>query len=99
MIQARAAIVGQPRQFTFPVPMFTKLQKSYGDKMDVAEQITCYQMVHQPSVILLDHLVPNKLVHAVLNMVIVEVLQLIVNVPTALTIEQVISQIFTFPHI
>ena len=79
--------------------MFTKLQKSTGDKIDVAEQITCYQMVHQPSVILLDHLVPNKLVHAVLNMVIVEVLQLIVNVPTALTIEQVISQIFTFTHI
>ena len=79
--------------------MFTKLQKSNGDKIDVAEQITCCQMVHQPSVILLDHLVPNKLVHAVLNMVIVEVLQLIVNVPTALTIEQVISQIFTFTHI
>jgi hypothetical protein len=46
-------------------------------------------MAHQPSVILLDHVVPNKLVHAVLNMVIVEVLQVIVNVPTALTIAMV----------
>jgi hypothetical protein len=46
-------------------------------------------MAHQPSVILLDHLVPNKLVHAVLNTVIVEVLQVIVNVPTAWTTEQV----------
>ena len=46
-------------------------------------------MAHQLSVILMDHLVTNKLVHAVLNTVIVEVLQLIVNVPTALTIEQV----------
>ena len=44
--------------------------------------ITHYQMAHQPSVILMDHLVPNKLVHAVLYPVIVEVLQLIVNVPT-----------------
>ena len=69
--------------------MFTKLQKSTGDKIDVAEQITCYQMVHQPSVILLDHLVPNKLVHAVLNTGIAEVLQLIVNVTAVLTIEQV----------
>ena len=68
---------------------YTILQKLNGDKIDVVEQITCYQMVHQPSVILLDHLVPNKLVHAVLNTVIVEVLQLIVNVTTALTIEQV----------
>ena len=67
--------------------------------MDVAEKNTFCQMAHQPSVILLDLLVPNKLVHAVLNMIIVEVLQLIVNVPTALTIEQVISQIFTFTHI
>ena len=53
------------------------------------EKITCCQMAHQPSVILLDHLVPNKLVHAVLNMVIVEVLQVIVNVATALTIAMV----------
>ena len=65
------------------------------------EQITCYQMGHQPSVILLKQpfLVLNKLVHAVLKMVIVEVLLLIVNVPTALTIEQVIRQIFTFAHV
>ena len=66
-----------------------KLQELNGDKMAVAELITCHQMAHQPSAILMDHLVPNKLVHAVLNMIIVEVLQLIVNVPTALTIEQV----------
>ena len=63
------------------------------------EKITRYQMANQPSVILMDHWVQNKLVHVVLNTVIVEVLQLIVNVPTALTIEQVISQIFTFTHI
>ena len=76
--------------------IYTILQKSNGEKIDVVEQITCYQMAHQPSVILLDHLV---MVHAALNTVIVEVLQLIVNVPTALTIEQVISQIFNFTHI
>ena len=46
-------------------------------------------MAHQPSVIQMDHLVPNKQVHAVLYMVIVEVLRLFVNVPSALTIEQV----------
>ena len=57
--------------------------------MDVAEKITFCQMAHQPSVILLDHLVPNKQVHAVLNTVIVEVLQFIANVPSALTIEHV----------
>ena len=63
------------------------------------EQITCYQMAHQPSVILRDHLVPNKLVHAVLNMVIVEVLQLIVNVPTVLIIEKVrLSKISYVPR-
>jgi hypothetical protein len=39
-------------------------------------------MAHQPSVILMP-------IHAVLNSVFVEVLQLIVNVTTALTIEQV----------
>ena len=71
------------------------LQKLNGDKIDVAEKITCYQTAHQPSVILLNQLghwgkmVPNKLVHAVLNMGIVEVLQLIVNVPTVLTTDQV----------
>ena len=65
------------------------LQKLSGDKIDVAAKNTCYQMAHQPSVILLDHLVPNKLVHAVLNTGIAEVLQLIVNVTAVLTIEQV----------
>ena len=50
--------------------------------MDVAEENTCCQMAHQPSVILMP-------IHAVLNSVFVEVLQLIVNVTTALTIEQV----------
>ena len=53
------------------------------------EKITRYQMANQPSVILMDHWVPNKLVHAVLNTVIVEVLQFIANVPSALTIEHV----------
>ena len=71
------------------VPKYAILQKLNGDKIDVAEQITCYQIAQTPSVIQMDHLVPNKLVHAVLNTVIVEDLQLIVNVPTALTIEQV----------
>ena len=57
-------------------------------------------MAHQPSVILLDHLVPKKLVHAVLTTVIVEVLQLIVNVSTALTIEKVMgSQGKTFQFV
>ena len=57
--------------------------------MDDVEAVTRYQMAHQPNVILMDHLVPNKQVHAVLYMVIVEVLRLFVNVPSALTIEQV----------
>ena len=63
------------------------------------EKKTCYQMAHQLSVILMDHLVTNKLVHAVLNMVIVEVLQLIVNVPTVLIIEKVrLSKISYVPR-
>ena len=85
--------------FTFPIPKYAILQKLNGDKIDVAEQITCYQIAHTPSVIQMDHLVPNKLVHAVLNTVIVEVLQLIVNVPTVLIIEKVrLSKISYVPR-
>ena len=52
--------------------------------MDVAEKNTFCQMAHQPSVILI--LILNI---AVLHSVFVEVVQLIVNVSTALIIEQV----------
>ena len=51
--------------------------------MDVAEKNTFCQMAHQPSVIL------KPVNIAVLHSVFVEVVQLIVNVSTALTIEQV----------
>ena len=78
--------------------IYTILQKSNGEKIDVVEQITCYQMAHQPSVILRDHLVPNKMVHAALNTVIVEVLQLIVNVPTALTIDLTVRLTYSKCH-
>ena len=54
--------------------------------MDVAEKNTFCQMAHQPSVILI--LIPILNI-AVLHSVFVEVVQLIVNVSTALIIEQV----------
>ena len=57
--------------------------------MDDVEAVTRYQMAHQPNVILMDHLVPNKQVHAVPFMGIVEVLPLFVNALIALIIEQV----------
>ena len=75
------------RYFNLPINYFpytsTILQIDNGDKMDVAEKNTFCQMAHQPSVIL------NPVNIAVLHSVFVEVVQLIVNVSTALIIEQV----------